>query len=172
MPMTINGLAEVGLSDWPSWYRSLNPGFFISGTERIGGRLTLRNRNLHARAERRLAGENSNKGKLVGKKDEESMLGEEIVERLRALAREQEREKRGVKGRGQVLAPQLEEKEKKNVTVMFEKAAVKEARRWEDESEDTLDGSECEAVEESSGSEAEPREAKRENLQKGKLVDV
>jgi hypothetical protein len=172
MPMTINGLAEVGLSDWPSWYRSLNPGFFVSGTDRIGGRLTLRNRNLHVRAERRLTGGNSNKGKVAGKKDEEPTLGEQIIERLRSMEREKEKEKMGIKGRRQVLAPKVEGKEKNNVSAMVERAAVRDARRWEDESEGTLEGSEGEAVEESSGSEAEKRDAKRENLQKGKLVDV
>ena len=173
MPMTLIGLAEIGLSDWPSWYRSLNPGFFVSGTERIGGRLTLRNRNLHARAERRLAA-SGNKGKAVGKKEEESTLGEQIIERLRGMEREKEKEKEktGVKGRGQVLAPKVEGKEKNSVSVMVERAAVRDARRWEDESEGTLEGSESEGMEESSSREAETREAKRENLQKGKLVDV
>ena len=28
MPMTLSGLHEIGLIDWPAWYRSLNPGYF------------------------------------------------------------------------------------------------------------------------------------------------
>lgn len=169
MPMTLNGLAEIGLSDWPAWYRSLNPGFFVSGAQRIGGRLTLRNRNLHARAEKRLA-PSVNKVKAVAKKEEGSTLGEQIIERLRGMEREKEKEKAGVKGRGQVLAPKVEGKEKNNVTVMVERAAVREARRWEDESEGSLEGSEEEVMGESC--EAETRVAKKENVQKGKLVDV
>ena len=169
MPMTLSGLAEIGLSDWPAWYRSLNPGFFVSSVERIGGRLTLRNRNLHARAERRLA-PSENKVKTIKKKEEEgSTLGEQIIERLKGMEKEKEKEKVGVKGRGQVLAPKLEGKEKNNASVMVERAAVRDARRWEDESDDSLEGSEGVMGE---CCEAETRVAKKENVQKGKLVDV
>ena len=30
MPKIIAGLQEVGLADWPAWFRTLNPGYFVS----------------------------------------------------------------------------------------------------------------------------------------------
>lgn len=125
----------------------------------------MRNKGLGAGAERRFG------GKVVEREKEKESLGEQIIETLRGMEREKERG--GVKGRGQVLAPKQEGKEKKSasVSVMVERAAVRDARRWEDESEDS---GECESgvVNENSGSEGEAREVKREVALKGKLVDI
>jgi hypothetical protein len=79
---------------------------------------------------------------------EEVGLGEQILERLRNMEKEG---KRGI--------PKGEEKEASN-NVLAERAAVKETRAWEDESEDS-DVDEQPKVEEKSG-----------KLAKEKLVDV
>ena len=36
MPMTLTGLQEIGLGDWPAWFRALNPGFFVNLNGNIG----------------------------------------------------------------------------------------------------------------------------------------
>jgi len=179
MPLSITGLSEVGLQDWPVWFRTLNPGFFIQGIK--GGRLQ---RPVNYPASTSIS--SGNVGRIgqaelrLGKKEES--LGEQIVERLRSMEREKERARdgrEGVKGRGSVQAPRAngrerEEKRAKslNVSVAVERAAVRDARRWEEESEESAEGS----VAESSGSEGEtaavPAVAKREGVLKGKLVDV
>lgn len=160
MPMTVQGLQEVGLSDWPSWYRKLNPGYFVNevqgpGPASMGGR--SRNRActaggghggaccgvLHGGGrERRIGGSNRalrERGTLRVSKTEE--LGEQIIARLRGMAKE-----------GKAIAA-----EKGNA--MIERATTRDTKNWEDESENSDNG-------------VNPTEIQHVEEAKGKLVDV
>ncbi|CZS90824.1 uncharacterized protein RCO7_06705 [Rhynchosporium graminicola] len=37
MPMSTSGLSEVGLSDWPLWFRRMNPGYFAAQNANLNG---------------------------------------------------------------------------------------------------------------------------------------
>lgn len=150
MPMTLHGLQEVGLRDWPAWYRGLNPGYFVDsrdgpgsgrsislrGSQRGGPRLRRDERVGHA-GERRPA---------VAKGEE---LGDEILRKLKGLEKEKEREKE----RDIIAKSKMEhEREKVRKTVVaednaaaVERAAASNTLRWED---DDSEDEELERVEE------------------------
>lgn len=163
MPMTIPGLQEIGLTDWPGWYRTLNPGYFaVKNTSRLAasGRRT-RGRTCAGNGCCESSGHvvESAIGRLRGSPRvrghgrltrEDAGIGEEILDRLRAMSRE------GKKAASKSTA----EKEVSN-NVLLERAANKETRKWEDESEDKSEVDEKSEVEE-----------KRVKNGKEKLVDV
>ncbi|KAH6663880.1 hypothetical protein B0J14DRAFT_682872 [Halenospora varia] len=160
MPMTLPGLREVGLSDWPGWWRGMNPGFFYSeSSAQTSGR----------RARKAGVG-NGRVGNGSGKVIRSEELGEQIIQRLRTLETEkslkegQLKEKRGVKGRGAVRAPE-------SAGARVERVAERGRRDWEDDdSESDVEMAEDEStvIEEGSGVEKEDgKEVKKE-----KLVDV
>jgi hypothetical protein len=168
MPMTVHGLQEVGLSDWPIWFRKENPGFFVSDARGGGvpGRIGRSRRVLGGgtggvgaccgslqpvngvRSERlrgggRVTVRERDSGRVL--KSEE--LGEQIIARLRGMSKE-----------GKVVG------EKAVVghggTAKIERAAARDTRNWEDESEGEAEGDEIDGEEE-----AKP-------AVHGKLVDV
>ncbi len=108
MPMTLPGLAEIGLSDWPAWYRGLNPGFFVGETGARGGSNGVVSgsgkTSLKERRRKVLAGIGGPRGGAgcakieeyeskccgsagvgSGKKGNKGRLGEEMVGRLRGV---------------------------------------------------------------------------------------
>lgn len=135
MPMTLQGLQEVGLADWPSWYRRLNPGYFVNDVQAIGNRTRTRVcaagagqggaccGSLHGgNLERKVGGHSRGlRERGAGKGSKTQDLGEQVIARLRSMAR------KGSSAR-----------EKRNV--MIEKAAAKVTRTWEDESDNSNDG--------------------------------
>ena len=158
MPMTLPGLQEIGLEDWPAWYRALNPGYFsnTSGPNRrtrprpsfcagnagnacCGGAGT---NGVQGRGQSRLGGPH---GRL---RRENTELGEQILEKLRALP------KVGKRGAGKGGEPM---EKPAGQEVMLERAAMKEKRDWEEESDNDTE------VEE---------KKKTKGVAKEKLVDV
>lgn len=148
MPMTLQGLQEVGLVDWPSWYRRLNPGYFANEVQAAGKKSRTRAcaagaghggaccGSLHGgTSERRVGGHSrgpKERGAARASKTDE--LGQQIIARLRGMSRE-------------VLASAGEKG-----NVMIEKAAARVTRNWEDESNDSTDGTaEVQQVEETKG---------------------
>jgi hypothetical protein len=137
--MTLSSLQEIGLTDWPTWYRTLNPGNFAAeNMQRTISSRRVRDRpcagsgccgvNGHS-------GESSNSRlrgcpRIRGQpghdrlRREDAGIGEEILKRLRALSKE------GKKSASKNLA----EKEVSN-NLLLERAAIRETSRWEDESE-------------------------------------
>ncbi|KAG0649990.1 hypothetical protein D0Z07_3977 [Hyphodiscus hymeniophilus] len=136
MPLTLSGLEGIGLADWPAWFRSLNPGFFVSHStqlkthlgRRIKGRICSGRKacrgegcsddqtlgTTHVRAERL-----RNAGKGEGRKEE---VAEQVLARLRG-----EKVKEEMKG----------QKNQVSGSVIMERASMKDARNWEDESSET-----------------------------------
>ncbi|KAH8652792.1 hypothetical protein BGZ60DRAFT_568983 [Tricladium varicosporioides] len=116
MPMTLPGLREVGLSNWPGWWKKMNSGFFNSGSGTVcsGGK------------GRKIAPKGIAGGRMTRSED----LRERIIRQLRTLETEkslkerQPKEKGRVKGRGVVRAPE-------NAGVSTE--AVVGRRGWEDD---------------------------------------
>ena len=182
MPMTIQGLQEIGLRDWPRWYRHLNPGYFADQTtrDRIQGRGkpvkgTAGERNVEIKCAKARCGstlcqgtKSSSLGVRIGKdKVAESLrdlgndldklavvvddrekgsgqseeLGDHILKRLRGLEN----------GKRPIAAA----KKEACSNTAIERAATKDARKWED------DESEDDGVNE-----------KDAGGSKGKLVDV
>jgi len=156
--MTLRGLQEVGLNDWPSWYRRSNPGYFASEISRPGpparlGRARAKEYasvgsnggaccdNLHTsiptrgeRPQARVAVRDRVTGEILKREE----LSEQIIASLRGMSQEGkfvDGEKRGFNGG----------------TAMIERAAAMDAKNWEDESEevgdDDEDGSEEDEVE-------------------------
>ncbi|KUJ07932.1 uncharacterized protein LY89DRAFT_742231 [Mollisia scopiformis] len=151
MPMTLQGLQEVGLADWPAWYRKLNPGYFINEVQAsapglTGGRSRTRACAaggghggaccgvLHGRkGERRVGGPSRGlRERGAGRVSKTEELGEQIIARLRGMARE-----------GNTIAG-----EKGNI--MVERAAARDTKNWEDESSDDSEA-EVQQVEEVKG---------------------
>jgi hypothetical protein len=167
MPMTTHGLAEVGLADWPAWYRALNPGYFVDqgrvnqtriGKARgrgcvhgvgAGGCCSAREngKRLRTPGRGRVGG---GQGQRVPRSGDE--LGEQIVARLKGMEREREKVNENTKER---MAAESEGKNSANATI--ERAAARDAKDWEDEDSEVSEGEyEKEIV----------------NLSRGKLVDV
>jgi len=148
MPMTLHALQEVGLRDWPSWYRGLNPGYFVDSREGAGevGRgsgpgLTRafglrggRERGVaraakRERLERKVAG--------TGEGDE---LGDQILKVLKGMNKERvkvrERD-REINLNGKMEHEQKEKERKLAITegnaAAIERAASKSVLRWEDD---------------------------------------
>jgi hypothetical protein len=172
MPMTLHGLQEVGLPDWPMWFRKENPGYFVSDARGggISGRVGRARRiigdsagllsaccgSLHAvngvcggkggslRGNGKVAVRERSSGKVL--KGEE--LGEQIIARLRDMSKE-----------GRVVG-------EKTMTGrgagngIIERAAARDTKNWEDESED------------GAGNDETDGEEKDKPMVHGKLVDV
>jgi hypothetical protein len=151
MPTTLQGLQEVGLVDWPSWYKKTNPNYFfneiqapvhqtrmrVCGTGSGHGGVCCG--SLHGgRLERRGPGHRGLRERGVGRALKPEELGDQIIARLRGIARD-------VPSAGEAG------------NAMVEKAAARVTRNWEDESEDSNDDN---AVKQEVGE------------QKGNLVDV
>ncbi|KAG9232922.1 hypothetical protein BJ875DRAFT_62862 [Amylocarpus encephaloides] len=122
MPMTLHGLQQLGLRDWPEWYRKRNPGCFVNDSS-VGGR-----------------GRRGALSETDVRCREKMEVGEQIVRKLRSLevkGGEKGREKKVggsvVKGRGAVKALRVGG----NLDNVL---ARRETRNWEDDSESS-DGS-------------------------------
>jgi len=165
--MTIHGLHEIGLQDWPIWFRKENPGYFVSDARgvavsaRVGrARRVLGNGvsadaccgGAHAvggRAERlrgggRVTVRERDSGRVL--KSEE--LGEQIIARLRGMSKEGKvvgEKTVGAHGGG---------------NAKIERAAAKDTKNWEDESGEEAEEDETDGEEEA------------KSLFHGKLVDV
>ncbi|PBP22553.1 CAP-Gly domain-containing protein [Diplocarpon rosae] len=162
MPMSSSGLQEVGLGDWPLWFRRLNPGYFASESlhpnsdlARAGdkdrrsrrpsvrlctstgsngvtccgvlhgpgrGRERARPREIHGLRGKGVQDRAERSGLRMVRNEE---LGEQIVSRLRSMAREQP-EKVAEKERGERGL---------SSSVLIEKATVRDTKNWEDESD-------------------------------------
>jgi hypothetical protein len=169
--MTSHGLQEVGLADWPAWYRSLNPGYFVSeaqslkagiGNGRRGGRgcsvqvigVTANAKINAGKPEKLRAGSRTVfRERSTGRVLRSEELGEQIITRLKGM------EKEG-KGKGQVG------EEGVSGSLLIERASARDTRNWEDESEsDEEDEGEDEGEEDG-------EEAREEVNTQGKLVDI
>ncbi|KAF4632544.1 hypothetical protein G7Y89_g5575 [Cudoniella acicularis] len=82
MPMTLHGLQEVGLSDWPAWYRGQNPGFFAA--ESSAGMIRRGKRVVR----------DQERGKVLRSEE----LGEQIIRRLRNLEASKSKERKASSG--------------------------------------------------------------------------
>jgi hypothetical protein len=89
--MTLSGLQEAGLSDWPSWYRNLNPGYFADDNQylRWRGRAHGRGDTENGCSEGNHLGLGVRKcqgwksASVIGKREMEA--GEKVLKRLRDL---------------------------------------------------------------------------------------
>jgi hypothetical protein len=133
MPMTLSGLQEVGLSDWPAWYSSLNPGYFADGSVslRAGGRRQRANAcagngccgpALDSGLARTRIGWGGTGGGRKEERETDEELGEQVLRRLRSMPREET-------GKG---TPERRDLVSRNV--LLERAAVKDTKDWEEES--------------------------------------
>jgi hypothetical protein len=155
MPMTVRGLEEVGLPDWPSWFRKQNPGYFVSDSrgagapacngraKRILGRPGVCCGSLHGvngvcggRSERlRGNGRVTVREKATGRILKNEELGEQIVARLRNVSKE-----------GTVIGEKAVGAQGGNAKI--ERAAARDTKAWEDESEGEVEDDEIEGNEE------------------------
>jgi hypothetical protein len=162
--MTIHGLHEVGLQDWPVWFRKENPGYFVGDAKGTGApaRIGRARRVLGSgagavacygnvdavagsRAGRlREGGRVTVRERVSGRVLKSEKLGEQIIPRLRGMSKE-----------GKVVREKAVGAQGGNAKI--EKAAARDTRNWEDESEE-------EASEEEIGGEVETKP--------GRLVDV
>ncbi|KAH8598970.1 hypothetical protein B0O99DRAFT_32417 [Bisporella sp. PMI_857] len=135
MPMTTSGLREAGLSDWPGWYRSLNPGYF-AGEVVHGHRHHHHPSGNHGRRGRARpcrevccaggTGNGGGNGDAGWKGKVEKELGEQALQRLRGLGRE-------VDGKSGA-------EEKLSESLVLEQAQARDTRGWEEESNDEEEG--------------------------------
>ena len=169
--MTIPGLQEVGLGDWPTWYRSLNSGYFVSESmkrrkERLN-REVMRQTNRMIEEERsapglqgtgggrgeRLRANRRPRAPLVKRQD----LGEQIIARLRgmsgALKVEQVEKMVAARKAAGLNTP----------SALIERAAARDTKDWEEENGVAGDDKDSDV---SVGTESKAQMAK------GKLVDV
>lgn len=143
--MTLHGLQEVGLRDWPTWYRGLNPGYFadsrdgpgigrgvdLRGSQRVGSRPRR-----EERAKR--VGPGGERRSAVAKGEE---LGDEILRKLKGKEKGKERERE----REIIAKSKMEhEKEKMRKTalagdnaVAVQRTAISNTLRWEDDDSET-----------------------------------
>jgi len=136
MPTTMHGLSEVGLAEWPAWYRSLNPGYFVDQDRAQQTRLTKgRGRScVHgaggccsARGNGetlRIGGWNARVGGRRGPRSGEE-VAEQIVARLRGMERERGQVKESVKEREVAL---IAESEKSSANATIERTVVRDAK--------------------------------------------
>ncbi|KAH7330098.1 hypothetical protein BKA65DRAFT_460655 [Rhexocercosporidium sp. MPI-PUGE-AT-0058] len=188
MPMSTSGLQEVGLIDWPLWFRRMNPGYFVAEAVTLNGGVNSAGRiggGGRGRRGARVIGCASTEGnggaccgvlhgpggavggrrervrgeRVVGREGERGAgrvlrseeLGEQIIARLRGMSKEHAAAKEKVVEKvGERLSS----------SSLVERAAARDTKSWEDESDDDSDV-------ESEGSLDE-----KEELGKGKLVDV
>jgi len=136
--MTLSGLRVVGLSDWPNWYRVLNPGYFASGNENRKTRSSAcagesccathaSNAILVQKGAQKLkSSAPASDGKGLGASEktgtEEQTSGQQTLVRLRNMQQESE---------GRVSSGKKDHVTK---NVMLGMVAVKDTKDWEDES--------------------------------------
>jgi hypothetical protein len=171
MPMTVRGLEEVGLPDWPSWFRKQNPEYFVSDSRGAGaptcnerakrvlvngtGRLGVCCGSLHGvsgvcgvRSERlRGNGRVTVREKANSRILKSEELGEQIVARLKNISKEEM-----VVGEKAVGA--------QGGNAKIERAAARDTKAWEDESEGEVEDDEIEGDEDG------------KQMAYGKLVEV
>ncbi|TAQ88541.1 hypothetical protein B7494_g3162 [Chlorociboria aeruginascens] len=153
MPMSISGLREVGLTDWPTWYRGMNPEYFAPSTSAStragcgnGNRRTRArgcgNDYCHLRPEdvRNAALDGAGRGgtggypngaypaRGRGARSNRDDLGEHILARLRGLARQD-----AIVGSVERKAAVARPGSARN-NVLIERAADRDAKNWEEES--------------------------------------
>jgi hypothetical protein len=142
--MNLPALQNVGLTDWPAWYRKMNPGYFVDETscQQIaklqGGRGGGNGVEGILRDPMNVGG--MGKEEIAGRVLRSDELREQIVARLGSMSKE------------------LKEVNIFTTKAMIEMAAAGHTRGWEDESE-TLDAEEKD-------------EAGEEEVCKKKLLDV
>lgn len=127
MPMTLPGIQAVGLNDWPSWYRRLNPDYFASSTivlnngsesrsARVGrqaggsrrdeingvNRRALTKKGAGNARQRAVRGGGTGHRHIVTEKNEE--LGEQIIARLRGMSKDVRARGEGVKEKNRGVA--------------------------------------------------------------------
>jgi hypothetical protein len=168
--MTPHGLQEIGLSDWPVWFRKENPGYFLSDSRSGGvpGRIGRGRRGagsgavgagaccgpLHAvngaggsgerlRGNVRVVVRERASGRLLRSGE----LGEQIIARLRGMSKE-----------GKVFSEKVVSGGGGG-NAMIERAAARDTKNWEDESEDDADDDDTD-------------EGEDKAMANGKLVDV
>jgi hypothetical protein len=142
MPMTVPDLQAIGLQDWPSWYRALNPAYFTSSGETsrpiarrpragacTGGRgcaASVSNAVLVQKGVQRLRRAVQHRGWGAGETEGERVMkdeerGEQIMDRLRSMQG------------AEVGKVQLRKRDHVSRNVMLERAADKDAKDWEEE---------------------------------------
>lgn len=85
MPMTQAGLEEVGLRDWPGWWRELNPGYFVGERALLGRGGRRRGRGCTGGCcggHGGVSGCGGERVRAVGRKEE---AGERVMEKLKGL---------------------------------------------------------------------------------------
>lgn len=191
MPMTTSGLQDVGLADWPAWFRRMNPGYFAAESPDpscgVGGSAGERRGRRTAPSAKACASPGGNGGACCGALHRPTGVGREKTrlkervgggrerERLdreagRAVRREELGEQIIARLRG--IAKQVQEKEKEkggkslSSSALIERAAARDTRDWEEE--ESADGGD----EGELGALGERRETGEETAKKGKLVDV
>ena len=141
MPMTLPGLRAIGLSDWPAWHRALNPGYFASASQNKGARSVAcagdscctahtSNSVLAQKKEPRLrdtvaviAGKGLDASEGMWRAE---MGGQQTLMGLRNMQRE---------SGGNATSG----KDHVSKNVMLERAAVKDTKDWEEESDSSDD---------------------------------
>jgi len=149
MPITLPGLQEAGLSNWPTWYRAMNPGYFASesmGIRRRRDRLsreTLRQISKMGEDVRSAAGLASltvagvvpgerlrtpNRRLTSDRNVKREDLGEQIISRLRGMSVKLKEEQAEKMLKAKKVA------ELNTPTALIERAAAMDAKDWEEES--------------------------------------
>lgn len=152
MPITISLLQDVGLNDWPSWYRELNPGYFVSeimvaARQNRGGNRRMRggmsSQHVHGATCCPNHG-GMNAGPVYGGKAERLRTGNRVVVKERATGRVMKSEElgeqiiarlRNMEKEANAKAKAEKEREKISGNAVIERTQARDARRWEDESE-------------------------------------
>lgn len=144
MPKTVSGLLEVGLQEWPAWFRSLYPGYVVAAssgideeTQPVASNVTRERENVME------AGRGTNKSILDA--------GQRVLKTLkvRDAEREKEKQKREVRGRERTLT--------------LESVSRRSAEEWADERDNDVEDNPTQ-----SSATANVKE-KRDG---GKLVDI
>ena len=149
--MTLPGLREIGLNDWPSWFRSLNPGCFA-----------IEKSDLHRGKARLCTGQD---GCCAGGKFGPTHVTHIRAERLRTAGKIERQRKESLteqvvaKLRGSPLKEENMKVEKPvSGSALLERASMRDAKNWGDE------GSE---MEEETGDKA----ARKSSVEKTSLLD-
>ncbi|KAH9218385.1 hypothetical protein DL95DRAFT_489437 [Leptodontidium sp. 2 PMI_412] len=199
MPMSTSGLQEVGLSDWPLWFRRMNPGYFAaealnlsasgyaSGAGRVGGgargrrgawttgclsaggnggaccgvlhgpggvgRERVREKERERVRDEKVVGSAKEMERGAGRVLKSEALGEQIIARLRGMSKEHAAAKEKV---AEKVGDRL------SSSSLVERAAARDTKSWEEESDDGGDAE----------SESSVDEKAEVGKGKAKLVDV
>ena len=131
MPLTRAGLQEVGLADWPAWFRAMNPGYFAAEPQpsalRTQGSHLMKGGNLGTGFLGRVSGsgrgrEPKQQGQQAGQ-EKEKELGRQILERSRYLRKKD--------------AGHKSEMTKSCQSILLDRAQDKDTKDWEDEGSST-----------------------------------